>query len=238
MALLGSCESKASIGLSAKHVEFGWRGDTVVVTTESAGWDIESVAISYDPQHYDTTGMNLCDRLYPTSASEIGTAGKTFDWLTVVSEEKAVKLIVPRNTMQPTRTFCITFTGDNLQTEQLTGSQREMMDGDWDDVIQANPKTLSAKAEGETLRITTESYWWICTIEAGDNVYHATSEEYRQCSDEKNFSKTVDWLTVKRDNNDVIVTVDANKTGKERTFGITLGEGDYYCPIKGTQKAE
>lgn len=222
--LLCSCEKEKGIGLSQKNVEFGWGADTVVVTTETTSWNVETVEVD--------------NKSYATTTEEIGIKGKTFDWLTVVAEERRITLVSVANPSYQKRKFSIMVRGD-AGSEQIVGSQDEMLDGVWDDVIQANPKELTVKAEGETVRVTTKSYWWICTIEAEDEVYHATPEENRLCSgDEMRFEKRVGWLTVNRDGNDVVISVDANDTGRDRTFGVTLGEGDYYCKITGVQQAE
>ena len=105
------------------------------------------------------------------------------------------------------------------------------------DVIQLNPKEVVAGAEGGTLRATTESFWWINYIRVDDFVYHTTKEESELCFEEMIFEKTVEWLTVKREQNDVVLTLEANRTGRERTFEVRLGEGDFYCFLTGIQLA-
>ena len=100
-----------------------------------------------------------------------------------------------------------------------------------------NPKEVVAGAEGGTLRATTESFWWINSIKVDETVYYSTREENHLCFAEKIFEKTVEWLTVKREQNDVVLTLEANRTGRERTFEVRLGEGDFYCFLTGIQLA-
>lgn len=223
MALLGSCANVGNIGLSTKNIELKYDGDTAVVTTKSADWNIESVEIG--------------GKTYSPSLDELGSEGKTFEWLTMRADETSLTVIVAPNADTNKRLCSITVKGKS-GSEKITCCQEGMTVGDWKDVIQANPKELEVKPEGETVRVQTKSYWWICTITAGDEVCHSTREENLQCSGDMKFEKTVGWLTVKRDANDVVITAEPNKSGIERTFSIVLGEGDYYCTVTGVQKAE
>ena len=209
------------LGLSDTIIVLYDVADTQSVQTRKTGWSLDAVVVE--------------DRLYQVAEAEKNADGSyTFEWLTVKCSDRKIVVSVMQNEGLPRR-FALYLLFDD-RTIEIPGIQIAL-EGWWPDIIQLNPKEVVADAEGGTLRATTESFWWIDRIKVDDAVYYSTEEEDHLCAEKMIFEKTVEWLTVKREQNDVVLTLEANRTGRERTFEVWLGEMNYYCCLNGIQLA-
>ena len=209
------------LGLSDTIIVLYDVADTQSVQTRKTGWSLDAVEVE--------------DHLYQVAEAEKNADGSyTFEWLTVKCSDREIVVSAIKNEGSMRRFILRLLFGD--RTIEIPGIQIAL-EGWWPDIIQLNPKEVVAGAEGGTLRATTESFWWIDCIKVDETVYYSTEEEDHLCFAEKIFEKTVEWLTVKREQNDVVLTLEANRTGRERTFEVRLGEGDFYCLLTGIQLA-
>ena len=209
------------LGLSDTIIVLYDVADTQSVQTRKTGWSLDAVEVE--------------DYLYQVAEAEKNADGSyTFEWLTVKCSDREIVVSAIKNEGAMRRFILRLLFGD--RTIEIPGVQYAPI-GWIPDVIQLNPKEVVAGAEGGTLRATTESFWWINYIRVDDFVYHTTKEESELCFEEMIFEKTVEWLTVKREQNDVVLTLEANRTGRERTFEVDLQEGDCFCLLKGRQLA-
>ena len=210
------------LGLSDTIIGFYAEESIDSVQTRKTGWRLDAVEVE--------------GRLYQVAEAEKNADGSyTFEWLTVKCSDRKIVVSVMQNEGRLPRRFALHLLFDD-RTIEIPGIQ-EALEGWWPDIIQLNPKEVVAGAEGGTLRATTESFWWINSIKVDETVYYSTREENHLCFAEKIFEKTVEWLTVKREQNDVVLTLEANRTGRERTFEVWLGEMNYYCCLNGIQLA-
>ena len=209
------------LGLSDTIIVLHDVADTQSVQTRKTGWSLDAVEVE--------------DRLYKVAEAEKNADGSyTFEWLTVKCSDREIVVSAIKNE-GAMRRFILRLLFDD-RTIEISGRQYAPI-GWIPDVIQLNPKEVVAGAEGGTLRATTESFWWINSIKVDETVYYSTREENHLCFKEMIFEKTVEWLTVKREQNDVVLTLEANRTGRERTFEVWLGEMNYYCCLNGIQLA-
>ena len=209
------------LGLSDTIIVLHDVADTQSVQTRKTGWSLDAVEVE--------------DRLYKVAEAEKNADGSyTFEWLTVKCSDREIVVSAIKNE-GAMRRFILRLLFDD-RTIEISGRQYAPI-GWIPDVIQLNPKEVVAGAEGGTLRATTESFWWINSIKVDETVYYSTREENHLCFKEMIFEKTVEWLTVKREQNDVVLTLEANRTGQERTFEVWLGEMNYYCCLNGIQLA-
>ncbi len=209
------------LGLSDTIIGFYAEESIDSVQTRKTGWSLDAVVVE--------------GRLYQVAEAEKNADGSyTFEWLTVKCSDREIVVSAIKNE-GAVRRFILRLLFDD-RTIEISGRQYAAI-GWGSDVIQLNPKEVVAGAEGGTLRATTESFWWIDSIKVDETVYYSTREENHLCFAEKIFEKTVEWLTVKREQNDVVLTLEANRTGRERTFEVRLGEGDFYCLLTGIQLA-
>ncbi|WP_170154658.1 BACON domain-containing protein [Mangrovibacterium diazotrophicum] len=111
------------------------------------------------------------------------------------------------------------------------------MDGLWDDIIKLSTKEVSLAATGGSATITTEGEsWWVYGASLDDDIYYYDAVELDLSSapytlDEDQFSIERSDLTT------IVVSMDANTTGAERTLIVYLEAGDYFDSIKVTQAA-
>ena len=209
------------LGLSDTIIGFYAEESIDSVQTRKTGWSLDAVEVE--------------DHLYQVAEAEKNADGSyTFEWLTVKCSDREIVVSAIKNEGSMRRFILRLLFGD--RTIEIPGVQYAPI-GWIPDVIQLNPKEVVAGAEGGILRATTESFWWIDCIKVDETVYYSTEEEDHLCFAEKIFEKTVEWLTVKREQNDVVLTLEANRTGRERTFEVRLGEGDFYCLLTGIQLA-
>ena len=209
------------LGLSDTIIVLYDVADTLSVRTRKTGWSLDAVVVE--------------GHLYKVAEAEKNADGSyTFEWLTVKCSDREIAVSAIKNEGD-VRKFILHLLFDDC-TIEISGLQCAAFDF-VTDIIQLNPKEVVAGAEGGTLRATTESFWWINYIRVDDFVYHTTKEESELCCEEMIFEKTVGWLTVKREQNDIVLMLEANQTGRERTFEVDLQEEDCFCLLKGIQLA-
>ena len=205
-------------GLSETTVELdGNRMDTACVRVSAEEWSLLSVVV--DEQEYEVSWM-----------WDGSVYSEVFDWLGVECSEDEICLTVDCN---PTgeRFFTLCLELDGVRTE-LKGSQSDMLIGSWDDDVQLEPEEVFVGREGGTVRATTKhDWWWFNAVWLGEDYYPFTPEE-KYCED---FDKTVEWLRVRKDGCDLVLTLEPNGTGEERTFKVGMASGDFYFYLNGTQ---
>ncbi len=216
---------KEDLILFVNNIELGWDIDTVSIQTNKDGWELWKVIV--DDNTYDVTNP----------------ADESFDWLDIQCSEKTLTITSNTyNTTDKEKSFIIQLKYNNIIID-LYGTREGAPDDPFNekvivDIIKLKPESVYISAKGGTIRATTEEFWWICDITLDSVTYNSTQEEYQNCYELKMFEKTIEWLTVKREDNDIILTVEPNTSGKERTFSVNLGNGDYYSRLEGIQSAD
>lgn len=207
--------------LSDTTIVFDWQQDTVSLQTHATKWNLEQVIVDNVPFDIDTDS-------HTTQYSE------EFGWLGIICSDKEITMAVRKNDSSQSHSFTLQLVLDG-KTAEIIGEQTGRPIGAWSDVIHLSPEGVVISADGETVRATTADYWWINEIVIDGNRYASSPEENLTCAEDRFFEKTVEWLTVIRDDKDVIITAAPNKTGKLRKFEIQLGCGDFYTRLYGTQ---
>lgn len=158
-------------------------------------------------------------------------------WVNVKRNGKKIQIAID-NSDCIERTFRITLaTYDTTAT--ITGIQKDMPTGSWDDNIGLSTKTVTLNGAGDPATVTTEGkHWWITTIEVdGETIYNSYYDrtENRNMYQTGKFSQKCDWLNVSVDDWTLNISADMNY-GAGRTFKIHLQAGDYHDCIEGTQE--
>ena len=158
-------------------------------------------------------------------------------WVNVKRNGKKIQIAID-NSDCIERTFRITLaTYDTTAT--ITGIQKDMPTGSWDDNIGLSTKTVTLNGAGDPATVTTEGkHWWITTIEVdGETIYNSYYDrtENRNMYQTGKFSQKCDWLNVSVDDWTLNISADMNY-GAGRTFKIHLQAGDYHDCIDGTQE--
>ena len=220
------------IGLSTKTVTLNGAGDPATVTTEGKHWLITSIEVDgetlYNSYYDNTENRNM----YQT-----GKFNKKCDWLNVSVDDWTLNISADMNYGEE-RTFKIYVQAGDYH-DCIEGTQEELMTGGGTP-INLKPKQVTIPAEGGTQTCTTDKdiAWIIHCTYINDNIYYATLDEKENCADTGKFEKTYEWLTVKRDGENLYVTAQPNNTGKERTFKVVITAGDAGDTLYGTQPAQ
>ena len=220
------------IGLSTKTVTLNGAGDPATVTTEGKHWWITSIEVDgetlYNSYYDNTENRNM----YQT-----GKFNKKCDWLNVSVDDWTLNISADMN-YGAGRTFKIYLQAGDYH-DCIDGTQEELMTGGGTP-INLKPKQVTIPAEGGTQTCTTDKdiAWIIHCTYINDNIYYATLDEKENCADTGKFEKTYEWLTVKRDGENLYVTAQPNNTGKERTFKVVITAGDAGDTLYGTQPAQ
>lgn len=216
-----------SIDLSLREVAFNWREDTVLVTTGGEGWYIDSIIV-------DSNIYVIPDADRSKHAST-GLFEITCDWITLKCEGKEMLLIAnSRNFEIKERSFVVYLhNGDN--TDVLKGTQEQIRDGDWDDMIGLSSRSVSFGNHCDTVCIQTryKTGWWFASVNIDGKMYMGTLEEWEQQIAGK-FRGVYDWLTIDYDDGTIMMIADTNN-GPERRFVIDLEAGNYFDSITGVQ---
>jgi len=132
------------------------------------------------------------------------------------------------------RQFSINLLSENMPVE-INGKQASMPDGEWKDVIQLTPSEVVMKAEGGEYRVSTKNFWGISEIIVDGKSTYPTSEEQQLCVEKQQFSKTVDWLTVTREGNIIVLNVEPNTSDARRSFEVVVWNGNRVARLSGLQ---
>lgn len=65
-----------------------------------------------------------------------------------------------------------------------------------------------------------------------------TDRDEIEYSYDLNFKKTLKWVSVRREGHKIFITLEPNKSGRQRYFNLCLGSGNYYGWFYGCQAAE
>lgn len=218
-------ESGNPIGLSETELDLDGNGGEYYVSANKTGWTPTSIEV--DGVDFMIDNNN-------------GEYSGTFGWVALKCTDNEIRFTTNAN-YDKERSFVLNINADG-KTIKLPGNQKKIvggveMDGVWEDNIKASPRDVVVNAAGGNFRSNTEGYLWISKIVIDGKTYASSEKERQQCCEDLVFEKKVEWLTVKRDGNDVVFSVEPNKTGKNRTFNIVLGKGNFYCWMNGAQSA-
>lgn len=116
-------------------------------------------------------------------------------------------------------------------------SDKNRLDGDWDDCIKLSTKEVNFSAMADSIVISTKgSSWWITDIAIDDDIYH-DFEDIDVLSDK--YEIKIDNIVVKRrDKKTFIVKVNENPFDSERVITVGLQAGDYFDNVTLTQKGK
>ena len=224
-------ETNQETDFSSTEVTFEGMGGMLSVQTASSDWRLANVRIG--------------EVDFRVKEDEGGTGySETYGWLTVECADREIRMSVNENDGKE-RTFLLELEVDGKVSE-ISGVQAESEertedplgdrpDGLWNDVIGLSDSYVFMSGDGGEVRLTTEHFWWITEIWLGEDRYTSTEEENSRCDEEQYFDKQIDWLRVRRDGNDVLLTLSSNSLEDLRKFRVVLCSGDYYAWIYGTQ---
>ena len=219
----------ASIGLSDSVISLKCGRDTAIVTAEKGGWSIDSVIVDGVPYAFSDAGTK--------AFAEQEWAGGTFGWLTVMHSDRRIMVAAERNLWLP-RTFEILIAaGDSIVRLPGTQGEQEILpDGLWGDVIGLAPNAVLIDAVGGTqLAITVGGHWTIESVTVDGETTLTTLAERERCAEEREFGKTVNWLTVSRNRQELIVEALPNDSADSRRFEVRLSSGNYFTKLTGWQ---
>lgn len=219
------------IGLSTHEVTLNGAGEPVTVNTKGKSWWITTIEIDGKIIYH------LTDSSENWNMPQTGKFYQKCDWLNVKADDWTLNISADTN-YEESRTFKICLSaGDYF--DYINGTQEELMTGGGTP-INLKPKQVTIPAEGGTQTCTTNKdiAWIIHCTYINDNIYYATLDEKENCADTGKFEKTYEWLTVKRDGENLYVTAQPNNTGKERTFKVVITAGDAGDTLYGTQPAQ
>lgn len=219
------------IGLSTHEVTLNGAGEPVTVNTKGKSWWITTIEIDGKIIYH------LTDSSENWNMPQTGKFYQKCDWLNVKADDWTLNISADTN-YEESRTFKICLSaGDYF--DYINGTQEELMTGGGTP-INLKPKQVTIPAEGSTQTCTTDKdiAWIIHCTYINDNIYYATLDEKENCADTGKFEKTYEWLTVKRDGENLYVTAQPNNTGKERTFKVVITAGDAGDTLYGTQPAQ
>lgn len=210
-----------TIGLEKTELEFEWRGDTIVTRTQGSNWHFSAITVGENTENLSAEGQGK-------------DFAKTVDWLALERNGKEITMMIEGESENGIdRTFEIVLTsGDN--EERIKGLQRARPIGIWDDVIGLSVKDVSFGQEGGTIEVQTTlgMGWWFCELVLDDERH---SVNFDNEINDMPPTVTQDWLTVSRTDTGFTISVDENKTGKERKFTVELQGGDYFDRVHGVQ---
>lgn len=116
-------------------------------------------------------------------------------------------------------------------------SDKNRLDGDWDDCIKLSTKEVNFSAMADSIVINTKgSSWWITDIAIDDDIYH-DFEDIDVLSDKYEI-KIDDIIVERRGKNKFVVKVNNNPFGSERVITVGLQAGDYFDNVTVTQKGK
>ena len=215
------------ITTSAGSFEFPHTPDTVTVSVEAEEWWVDSVALR---------DLKDSEKIVDKQAlADDGERVKTFKWLTVRRNGDELELAVEDN-YSIERYFWLRLVNES-DTLILHGTQAEAPIGKSPDLIGLSETELELSGDWETVRISTKGQgWWINNIRLDGEVrYTPTLGENEKLVATGEFYARCDWLEVKCENYDIIISVGPNDVVNERTFRIELQAGNYFDAIEGRQ---
>lgn len=116
-------------------------------------------------------------------------------------------------------------------------SDKNRLDGDWDDCIKLSAKDVDIAAIADSVIIKTEGTgWWITDVGIDDDIYH-DFEDIDVMSD-KYAIEIGDIVVKRRDKKTLVIVVNDNPFDSERVINIGLEAGDYFDNVTVTQKAK
>lgn len=104
------------------------------------------------------------------------------------------------------------------------------------DVIGLSVKGVNFSGKNDTVVIKTEgTNWYFYRIKVGSTDVQISEDSRKAQLESLKFEQNCEWLTVRRDGNQIKMIVYPNTTGAKRAFNLYLQSGNYYDNIKGTQ---
>lgn len=133
---------------------------------------------------------------------------------------------------------CSKETDDHLPgtNSDLSGEKTE--DGIAEDVIGLSGRSARFTVIQDTVRIHAEGLSWrFVSVRVDGTDYKITPENDKSQLESHTFSQAYDWLTINRKGHDIVLAALPNGTEKQRTFELSLQDGEYFDSIQGTQDA-
>lgn len=107
------------------------------------------------------------------------------------------------------------------------------------DVIGLSVKGVNFSGKNDTVVIKTEgTNWCFYRIKVGSTDVQIPEASRQAQLETLKFEQYCEWLTLRRDGNQIKMIVYPNTTGAKRTFDLYLQSGNYYDNIKGTQDTD
>lgn len=217
------------IGLSDTLVSLDAYGDTVTVTTDSAGWELSVITLDGVPFAAGSVAAEAAD--------SGGWMAATYGWLTVRWRERELQVSAGSNQGLGREFELLLKSGES--EARLRGTQQSIeavYDGNWPDMVGLTPRTLVFPADGGLgFASTKEVKWWITDVRVDEESYVLTLNEKSLFLGDRIFDKTMDWLTVSVRGYDIVVEAAPNTTDAMRTFDVCIELGNYFCHLLGYQ---
>lgn len=228
------------VGLSTTEKYIRGLGEQIGLTTESTGWTLEEVSIvTFNARDESDTISVITDRPMLRASTPFE---YTIDSLTVSYTDRKVTLTVGELPIfeEQMRHHKLTFTkGSGRETFIAT---QIMLDGEWRDVIQVKPDSVTFTAAGGTASLTTMDTPWVFS-----RIHYTDDRSEILYTDKTNNAKTFPWsytaesgwLSIERtDVTRFTTTVKPNTSGKERSCYIVLWYGNLYNRVTVIQEAD
>lgn len=179
-----------------------------------------------------------------TSTCEWSGTEELVDWLHISYSDQEIKLKVDWvDNLAKENNFTITM--DNAGTSLIIRGRwaGSLLGHAWTDPIELTPSEYAFSPDGETTLITATHLMGLCGlyIDNGDGKgwesINLLSESGIHEGYLDDFLIKREWITIKREDNNLRVTLDPNNTQLERKFIIHVNSGDYFSWGSYSQKS-
>lgn len=234
-------EDNGKPGFETTRVDFDCEEDSLEISSSGRGWILENVIVD---------GVNF------KISGEDSRKENNFAWLTVKCSKDDIKLAATDN-FDEERDFTLQIKCADGSIEEIRGRQKEatdesMLPYEGKDEIHMSKREGAFGSEGGTFAIYTDegSKWYFQEILLYDDyglkkVYDpsfayltGTQMEDILYSKDEYFEHSIEWFSVKRNENKLEFTIAPNESGKVRYFDFLLRTINYECWFKGCQSAD
>ena len=250
-ALVCGCSSDDDVVVEkyfdTTRVEMQGCADTIALRSVKDGWTVDCVMV-------DGVNFMVSD---DAEAKEMN-----FAWLTLKRTDNNLTFITAENRGSAVRNFTVNIKDAAGAAEAINGSQavyveddsfyEEELDGQWGDNIHLSHSDMALPGDGCEFMLTTaeDSRWHFSGIYIYEDYEHlkmyqpqyeynrGTDRDEIEYSYDLNFKKTLQWVSVRREGHKIFITLEPNKSGRQRYFNLCLGSGNYYGWFYGCQAAE
>ena len=227
---------KSTIVATPNPVELSFKGDTAVVETGNDTWWVTQVTVegqTFVPDGLPDDGSRPQDRAIDQS----------FDWLNVKVDGSTLVLSAAGENHDDDLAFDVTLS-NGTSTCTVEGKRLGWPTGyyDGESTIKTTPGSIVFDSQGETVFVETDCQnWWFTNITVDEESRYlglALQEDKDKLTNERQYKRTFDWLTVEVVSNGLKLTAAPNTDGYGHTFEIEIF--NYYQTgyIKGMQRAQ